>query len=594
VESPPPSSSSLVEEIKPKRWPVLAAIAVVAVVGVGAVVFFAVRSAHAGREREAKAWATLARCLTGPEPLAPGEKPSVRVRRIQLTAMGVPWRAQNKEPWPGWCAPRAHAVHEALSDEGHAQAGAKDLAYWAEHVGKQLKDSGYPETDLGGSIDALWDAATKQGLPAAEPDDVTLAPTAAQPLTVDKLRSVPPVSPSSFTLEVVSDERVPTEPMRLLFGAPGAANAPLVCVVRATGATAQCSALPDAIKGFQPRLMGGAEDGAAPLAFAAPAGQDGILRTDDGKLVDQGASYGGLSRADGFTADLVWDAGKSKFRLRRSRAGEAGRDAWVDLPGVTSDAQVAMLWDAVVWAANGSVQVRHVLDGDAPLGAASTVAVVPDEGPAADGLWGCKTPQGLALFVRAYGMRTSTLDTGDRWSTPATFSFGGGRVESMTCGANVATLTAIDAVGERGWVEGRVTQARCAPGTCATRTTELSKVFPDVKETMPVRLAASDLDGKLLLVWQAGAVGGLRMRLAPQERIEEPGDAVLYDDLVQDAAVGDASTLLGWTMFSRRGYSVVVLATSAGVHLLRIDASGAATPLAVTWAPASTLASRKP
>ena len=590
---PPPSSANLVDEMRPKRWPVFAAIAGVVVVGAIAVAVFAIHSAHAAREREAKAWATLARCLLGPEPLGDGEKPAMRVRRIQLAAMGVPWRAQNKEPWPGWCSSRAHAVHEVLTDEGHAQPNAKDLAYWAEHVGKQLKDSGYPEADLGGSIESLWDAAAKQGIGAADPDDVPAPPAAAQPLTADKLRGVAPTSPTSFSLDVVSDEHVPTEPMRLLFGAPGAPNAPLVCVVRATGATAVCSALPDAVKGFQPRLMGGAEDGAAPLAFAAPAGQDGILRSDDGKLVDQGPSYGGLSRADGSIATLMWDAAKGKFRLRRARAGEAPRDALFDLTDVTSDRQVAMLWNAVVWVADDAVQVRHVLDADAPLGAAATVAGVSQWGLDADALWGCKTPEGMALFVRHENRRTSTLDVGDRWTTPATFEFEAGRVESMTCGTNAATLTSIDAVGERGWVEGSVTQARCGPGTCSTRTTELAKVFPDVKETMPVRLAASDLDGKLLLVWQAGAIGGLRMRLAPQERIEDPADAVIYDDLVQNAALGDASTLLGWTMYSRRSYSVLVLATTAGVHLVRIDATGAVTPLAVTWAPSSMLASRK-
>ncbi|HZU82765.1 MAG TPA: hypothetical protein VE987_07610, partial [Polyangiaceae bacterium] len=184
---------------------------------------------------------------------------------------------------------------------------------------------------------------------------------------------------------------------------------------------------------------------------------------------------------------------------------------------------------------------------------------------------------------------TATLDTGDRWSAAATFDMPEGRVEALTCGDDAATLTTVDAVGERGWVEGHVTQARCAPGACTTRTTELAKVFPDVKETMPVRLAASELGGKLLLAWQAGAVGGLRMRLAPQEQIEQPADVVLYDDLVQSGAIGDASTLLGWTMFTRHAYAVLVVATSAGVHLVRVDGTGAATPLAVDWVPATAL-----
>jgi hypothetical protein len=100
---------------------------------------------------------------------------------------------------------------------------------------------------------------------------------------------------------------------------------------------------------------------------------------------------------------------------------------------------------------------------------------------------------------------------------------------------------------------------------------------------MPTRIAASDLDGKLLLLWQAGFVGGLRMRLAPQDRFEDGSDTVIYDDLVQDGAVQGTSTLLGWELFARGSFAVVVVSTTAGVHVIRIDASGKPTPLRVQW-----------
>jgi hypothetical protein len=109
-------------------------------------------------------------------------------------------------------------------------------------------------------------------------------------------------------------------------------------------------------------------------------------------------------------------------------------------------------------------------------------------------------------------------------------------------------------------------------------------VFPDVKETMPTHLAAADVGGKLLLVWRAGTVGGLRMRLAPQEHIEEPADAVVYDDLTANGETSPTSTLLGWELLARGDYALVVIATTSGVHVLRIDAAGKVTPLKVTWA----------
>ena len=245
-----------------------------------------------------------------------------------------------------------------------------------------------------------------------------------------------------------------------------------------------------------------------------------------------------------------------------------------------------MRWDALIWAANGTVNVRHVLDADVPMGAPAVVATVPEGGIVPrEPLRTCKTSQALALLVEGAETDTLTIDTGDTWSTPATFPASGARRGILTCRGTEAAFTSSGApLNERGWVEGSVTQARCSPGECTTKTTQFAKVFPDVKETMPTRFAAADLDGKLLLVWQAGAVGGLRLRLAPQDRIEEPNDTVIYDDLVQDGVVQSSSTLLGWELYSRGSYAVLLMSTTAGVHVLRIDGTGKVAPLRVEWA----------
>ena len=58
---------------------------------------------------------------------------------------------------------------------------------------------------------------------------------------------------------------------------------------------------------------------------------------------------------------------------------------------------------------------------------------------------------------------------------------------------------------------------------------------------------------------------------------------MLSDDLVKDGALQDTSTLLGWDFYPRGAYSVLLLSTTAGVHALRIDGSGKATPLRVEW-----------
>jgi hypothetical protein len=557
----------------------------VAALAAGAFVLVSGRMARAGREREARAWANLQRCLVGAEPLAPGEMPSARLRRIQLTAVGIPWRAKGQEAWPGWCSSRAHALHEALREAGHAQEGKKDLAFWSEHLGKELRDHPFPESSIGALADKLWNAARALDLPPSDADEVPAVPAMATPFTADALKAFPALADAAFPLDLMHDERVHAETMRLLVAGEKAAKAPYLCTARPGADVFACAGLPQSLEHAQVRMLGAAEEGAGPLLFAVPSGESGIFRATDGSLLDEAASYGGFVRADGFAAELAWDKAHMQFRLRRALPGQPPRDTGFKLDGVQDDAQVAMLWDAVVWAANGSVSVRHVLDGDAPMGAAAVVAQVPEGGISSrTPLRACKTPQALALYVHGLESDTITIDTGERWSTPATVEAVSGRAENFTCRGSEATLTALRALREAGWVEGRVTQVQCSPGTCTSRTTELAKVFPDAKETMPVRLAAADVDGKLLLVWQAGAVGGLRMRLAPQERIEEPADVVIYDDLTQDGAAAATSTLLDWEFFARGSYALVVVATTSGVHVLRIDGSGKVTPLRVAWA----------
>ena len=57
-------------------------------------------------------------------------------------------------------------------------------------------------------------------------------PAAAQPLTADTLKAVPPLSESAFALDLVHDERVRGESTRLLVVGAQAAKAPYLCTTR--------------------------------------------------------------------------------------------------------------------------------------------------------------------------------------------------------------------------------------------------------------------------------------------------------------------------------------------------------------------------
>src|SRR5262245_31110464 len=110
IPDPVPSTPQL----RPKRWPIVAALVGIAVVGVLVAVIVSMRMNAAAKEREARAWSSLERCLAG-EAFRDGEKPSLRVRRSQLTALGQS-RTGTADAWPGTCSTYAHGLHEALKD----------------------------------------------------------------------------------------------------------------------------------------------------------------------------------------------------------------------------------------------------------------------------------------------------------------------------------------------------------------------------------------------------------------------------------------------------------------------------------------------
>jgi hypothetical protein len=56
---------------------------------------------------------------------------------------------------------------------------------------------------------------------------------------------------------------------------------------------------------------------------------------------------------------------------------------------------------------------------------------------------------------------------------------------------------------------------------------------------------------------------------------------VLFDDHVLEQRNADASTLLGFRLYSREGFAVLLLSSMAGLHAFRIDPSGTVAPFEV-------------
>jgi hypothetical protein len=106
----------------------------------------------------------------------------------------------------------------------------------------------------------------------------------------------------------------------------------------------------------------------------------------------------------------------------------------------------------------------------------------------------------------------------------------------------------------------------------------LDKGSSELRPETATDIAAVDLAGKLLVVWLAGERGGLRMRIAPPDTFDRTDDVVILDDHVWEGKYARESAVLGFRLYSREGFAVLLLSSMAGVHAFRITPDGVITP----------------
>lgn len=95
----------------------------------------------------------------------------------------------------------------------------------------------------------------------------------------------------------------------------------------------------------------------------------------------------------------------------------------------------------------------------------------------------------------------------------------------------------------------------------------------------PTSSVAADVGGKLMLVWNAGLAGGLRMRFAAADKFKEAEDVIITDGRDENSTVSSIAQL---KVLANNGMAVLLLATTSGVKALRVDASGKVTPLSAS------------
>jgi hypothetical protein len=89
---------------------------------------------------------------------------------------------------------------------------------------------------------------------------------------------------------------------------------------------------------------------------------------------------------------------------------------------------------------------------------------------------------------------------------------------------------------------------------------------------------AADVNGKLLLLWNAGPVGGVRLRLAPAAQMRDAEDIVITDGR-DEKSTAHLSSIAEMKILTANTYGVVLLNTTSGVRVLRIEPTGQVTAL---------------
>ena len=135
---------------------------------------------------------------------------------------------------------------------------------------------------------------------------------------------------------------------------------------------------------------------------------------------------------------------------------------------------------------------------------------------------------------------------------------------------------------DRDW-PGVIHIAKCQGGKCQRRivareTFDLND--PDLRASERERFHPARIGDSILAVWRAGTRGGLRLRVAPIDRLAATSDTVLFDDLVQEGVmheggIPDPPTLEFFRVYGGTREALVFLGTSRGTWIVVVDESGA-------------------
>jgi hypothetical protein len=427
-------------------------------------------------------------------------------------------------------------------------------------------------------LDALHPSEVGKGsepLPAAAPN-------------VDSLADVTPLSSKGASFNNTYTEDNPGLSLPVLIDDQDL-SAAILCRFHAV-LEAQCRTLGElsSVHGHGLRLLGTSDPDAPSLIFAGNRGAEGVFVAGSSSPIDHVYSYGGYSASDGSVAVLGYDQAQHGMVLVQ----KSGSSPAVRTP-LKPNFRVGnyfygsqLLWDQVL--------VRGVTPDDerrlftlpldkkdknsfdlADIGELAEPGLIREDRPNEPHLSGCRTDRATVVRVRGYDHDFLTFRINGTFSMPVTANTDG----VLGCYGTTGTLVAVGKASPF-----RVQHETCTSAGCTVALVNEAQLDHETSELRikdAGAVAAVDLAGKLLVVWLAGDRGGLRFRMAAPEAFARAPDTLIFDDHIADGKVVDATTVLGFRLYSRADFAVLLLSTLAGVHAFKIDAAGAISPFAI-------------
>jgi MinD-like ATPase involved in chromosome partitioning or flagellar assembly len=516
-------------------------------------------------------WAELGQCLLGNAGGFP-EHPGMRFRQIQLAASSQ----TSDAAWPFRCALHAREVSESVRSDRN-----RELARAAEELAKSLETDSNSVFVRATLVDRLWDAAKSADL-SRIPESVTVPPppSPAEPLTSD-------------LLEAVRSSRVAEKVTRIM---PAPCRGEVLGLLIADrwcelGKQNRCRSI-SLQEGREVVVAGTVEAGAWPLLYEEATRLVGVVTPAGGRTtLEYGAPLvaGSSVGHSGSEKATIASVAQNVLRIETSNTANTWKkDASIvlrpsDVAKGMDFVSAAMAWDTLLVVMQSSTR-------DAFLKLVSTGQFSPDEftifaarvtpgskprfkslvkvrsgGEQATSLRMCGEKQRL---VAAFGAASLLFQDGENWTIQdgGALSSAAGRL-LMHCRENGVTIVGAE----------RIT--RCTTQEC-TASPAFGRAALRLDINTPLWVAPTRYGGVVL--WsREGESDVIRLKtLGARDEITGP-EKILFDGAIRGNTVVEQSTLRSYTVWSTPDYAVVVLDTTSGVYLLRVNPDGTVAPLIV-------------